>query len=341
MKLLTILILSFFFFSCSGSEIPEAAHEHEREKEDVHAQPDMQTENMLTGSPNCSPPNVKFDPNSQKFCGTADCLIEFAGYWWWTNYHYIGSPSYYWQNEQKQAYSPRNAWVDNEGIHLTVKKDDLGGGSEWMSSEVVAVFKGNKQTLAQTGYGTYLISAKIKSASSWTQLDRNVAFGVFTFDNATPSNSIRNKYRELDLAEVSKWGVPPCSNALIPKLCEGNAQFTLQPWDALADAKNIHRYAIADGVNEITLVMIWNGANQPVTFSQYNGLYNLNNLPSSANNSFTTTADQNPFIPDNGCQLVHLNLWMGNYGEGGPKHPGPSNGQTQHVVVTNFQYAGK
>ncbi|MEZ4821534.1 MAG: hypothetical protein R2942_03620 [Ignavibacteria bacterium] len=28
--------------------------------------------------------------------------------------------------ESGQAWSPRNAYVDSEGLHLTVKKDDLG-----------------------------------------------------------------------------------------------------------------------------------------------------------------------------------------------------------------------
>jgi hypothetical protein len=86
--------------------------------------------------------------------------------------------------------------------------------------------------------------------------------------------------------------------------------------------------------------MEWTGGNKEVTFKQYNGLYNLTNLPSAPAYKWTTDSDQNKFIPIDQCQLFHMNLWMGNYKEKGQDtdHPGPSNGQDQEVVVTNFQY---
>ncbi|MEZ4689082.1 MAG: hypothetical protein R3A12_02450 [Ignavibacteria bacterium] len=42
------------------------------------------------------------------------------------------------------------------------------------------------------------------------KLDKNVAFGLFTFQNDKQVH--RRIYRELDLAEISRWGTPPSSN---------------------------------------------------------------------------------------------------------------------------------
>jgi len=330
MKTLTFLFLpvvtlfAFFIFSCGGSD--DFVHEETG---------DMYPESMLSNA-NCQAPNTKLDVNvNRKFCGNDECLISFAGYRWWTNYMYRGDP--YWFYNNGQAWSPRNAYVDGEGLHLMVKKDDLGGGSTWCASEVVLLYEGTGNKIANIDYGSYLVSAKVKSSSSWATLDRNVAFGVFTYEPEKTGNSY-NPNRELDLAEITKWGVPPASNVIDPRLATGNAQFTLQDWEQ--DKNNIHRYSIGEGVTEITLVMKWTAPNKPVTFYQYNGKYTLDNLPSSATYSWTTDASQNKFIMADGCQRFHMNLWMGNFKETDNKgtHPGPSNNQPQEIVVTNFQY---
>lgn len=337
MKNFLFLFIASLFLSCGGSDDVDERFASQAETiyapaERTNDDGEPDEDNVLSRG-NCTPPNLKLDVNvNRKYCGTDDCLIQFAGYWWWTNYQYTGPPNWFWN--QGQAWSPRNAFVDSEGLHLRVRKDDLGGGIDWMASEVVAVFKSDKKTLASTGYGTYLVSARIKSAPSWDKLDKNVAFGLFTFQN-DKSGPSQNPYREIDLAEISRWGTPPCSNVSDKRLCIGNAQFAVQEWDKLQS--NVQRYSIADGVKEITLVMKWTAAKKPVSFAQYNGIYTLDNLPASPNNKYTTTAEQNNFIPDDACQLFHMNLWMGNYGQG-DKHPGPSNNVEQEVVVTNFQY---
>ena len=341
---IVLLLVSAIFISCGGSDTAGDAHTGEKIKPDVHAKPDQygqteQTEqSMLMGKPNCPQPNLKLDVAlNKKFCGTDECLVDFAGYTWWTNFHFRGTSSWWWSNDQGTSFSPRNAFVSGDGLHLKVAKDDLGGGSEWMSAEVVALYKSGSRELVNFSYGTYLVSAKILTGDGWAELDKNVAFGVFTYDNDTKSSGL-NERRELDLAEISKWGGP--ENVLDPVLKSGNAQFAIQPWAALPQTKNVHRYTIDNNVKELTLVMIWNGPNQPVTFKQFNGSYNLNNLPSNPNHTWTTTSEQNPYIPDNSCQKFHINFWMGNYGQGA-KHPGPSNNKTQEVVVTNFVYQPK
>jgi hypothetical protein len=349
-----ILFCGLIYLSCGGSDRPSDAQRNGDETIDqpirnTRPQPMNDTvythDNMLTSS-GCQPPNLQLDKALNiKFCQNQneDCLIDFAGYRWWTNYHFVGANNgYWWDNNQKQSYAPNNAWIGSDNnMHIAVKRVNLGGGEEWMSGEVVAVFKQGTKQLVNFGYGTYLVAARLVSGSSdFASLDRNVAFGVFTYQYG--SSPIPNPYRELDLAEISKWGTPPCKNAANSRLCVGNAQFAIQDWNA--DTANVQRYYIDGGVKELTLVMVWKGANQPVTFKQYNGLYNLNNLPSRPNNSYTTKDSQNKFIPDDGCQLFHMNMWMGNYGgdeQVNGKHPGPSNGQTQEVAITNFQYTQK
>lgn len=329
MKKLTSLLFSFLFvsflvvfiISCGGSEEFETTS-------------DMYPESMVSNT-NCAPPNLKLDVAiNRKFCGSDDCLLSFAGYRWWTNYQFTGPPNYFWNNGS--GWSPRNVFVDGEGLHLMVKQDDLGDGMKWRSAEVCLVYEGTGTKLANMDYGTYLVSARIKSSATFDLLDKNVAFGLFTYEKDKTGDSY-NPARELDLAEVSRWGVPPASNtdSKYPFLATGSSQFALQDWTAPG---NVHRYDIPS-VKEITLVMYWPGPKQQVEFRQYNGIYTIENLPpeSQATNKWKTAASQNNYIPADGCQRWHMNLWMGNFGQG-KDHPGPSNGQNQEVVVTNFQY---
>jgi hypothetical protein len=255
------------------------------------------------------------------------CLLSFAGFKWWTSCEFFSSSGFWNANN---VWSPRNASVDGEGLHLFVRKDNVGQGERFMAGEVVALFN-DDGTAAALSYGTYLVTARVKTAASWDKLDPNVAFGVFTYERERGGDT-NNPGRELDLAEISHWGTK-CNG--IPALCVGNSQFTLQIWDALPE--NLHRYTIANNVNEVTLVMEWVGANQPVTFKQYDGSFTLTTLPANPNNQWTTSVAQNPFAPANGCQRFHLNLWMGNYLDNKEKGFNNPPEAPQEVVITNFQ----
>jgi hypothetical protein len=278
----------------------------------------------------CAAPNFAPVPAQ---CGTASCLVTFAGYQWWTEYNYFPPPTYFYNNNN--AWAPKNVTVDAEGLHLFVRQQDLGAGLQWAAGEATTALNLDG-SVANLGYGTYLVTAKVKTASSWSALDPNVAFGAFTYErNRTGTAS--NPGRELDLAEVSRWGHASGTTCRISprELCPGNSQFTIQNWDAQAD--NLHRYTINE-VGTITLVMKWTGANQPVTFSQYDGAYTLDTVGAATPaNTWTTAANQNQFIPADGCQQFHLNLWMGNFTDARNGYNPPPNG-VQEVVVTNFQY---
>lgn len=293
-------------------------------------------------------------------CSTPNCLINFKGYQWWTSYDYFGPPfpqqSYFW-NANNQ-WSPKNAFVDSAGLHLRIQTQDTGGGPKPSAAEVVAMFNADGSQ-ANLGYGVYLVVAQVTSAASWDKLDPNAAFGAFTYERVGTSGAgtgdANNPYRELDLAEISHWGYagptlppsppnslpPSCVTAggkplLDPRLCTGNSQFTLQIWDKAPD--NLHRYSISPGINTVTLVMIWPGANQPVTFRQYDGAYTLASLPVNPTNAWTTSTTDNPFIPATACERFHLNFWQGNFPDAAGGFNPPPATIPQEVVVTDFEF---
>jgi len=301
--------------------------------------PDEEPEQILLTSSqatrtngSCPMPNLTGAPKGGEFCNPSSCLVDFAGYKWWTQYHFDPDNGWYYNGGLKTTFAPQNVSVDSEGLHLRITRQNLGGGSQWTGAEAVAVQNADGSQ-ANLGFGTYLVSMRIKSAPSWSQLDPNVALGLFTYQK-DKSNDENNPYRELDLAEISKWG-NPCS--ALPWVCAmgGNAQFALQIYDR--NRLNVHRYTTADNVKEITLVMEWTDAHQPVTFKQYNGLFTLENLPPTPDNVFTSSEDVNQFVPDSDCQRFHMNFWLGKFGNW-DLNPGPSNGQPQEAVITNFQY---
>jgi hypothetical protein len=282
-----------------------------------------------------SPSNYEApDDSGKKRCDTSDCLVTFSGsdYKWWTHYHknpYNGG--------LKTIFAPRNVTVDKDGLHLFAREVDVDGNgqSKWAGAEAVATQNADGSR-ADFGFGTYLVAARVKTSSSWDGLDKNVAFGIFTFQREN-SGDTNNPQRELDLAEISHWGVPPCGG-LNPKLCSGNAQFALQLWDKGGSSlPNVDRYTIASSVNEVTLVMIWTGAKTPVTFRQYNGLHDLDTLPAQPKHEWITPSARNDFVPDNGCQQFHLNMWMGNFADQTDGLNAPP-ATAQEVVVTKFQY---
>jgi hypothetical protein len=242
------------------------------------------------------------------------------------------------------AFAPKHVYVQNngmpdDGLHLKMAKIDLGGGPVPAGAEAVLMFKPDGSD-ANLGYGDYLVTAKYRY---WPDLDPNAAFGVFTCERLGNggTGSASNPNRELDLAEISRWGwdhagtCPFTGNRVL--LCKGNAQFALQIWDQ--DPNNLQRYTLTDGsfsYDTITLVMKWHGANQPVTFQQYYGAFTLDTLPNSPTNAFTSSDSQNRFVPATNCERFHLNLWFGNY-EDGPNHPPPRT-LPQEVLVTHFEF---
>lgn len=233
-------------------------------------------------------------------CNTENCLIEFDGYWWWTNYPFNISNTGYWFNGEQ--WDPRLAFVDDDGLHLQMKQTQLPNGPmQWSSIEVLLWGQTANNPNGSTpptrfypGFGTYLVAAAT-AGSFGNNLANNACFGAFTY-RFDADNSQTNSHHELDMIECSRWG-----NLSDPT----NAQFTLQPWEPQG---NVHRITLQD-TGEITIVLQWNEAAQPVTYSVYYGIYDLDNLPSAPDITWTTSSSQNTYIPTDACQTVHLNLW--------------------------------
>jgi hypothetical protein len=64
-------------------------------------------------------------------CDTPDCLLDFKKYKWWTSFNFRGASfkdkSYYWNDDLKNPFAPKNAFVDACGLHLTIQNRGLGG----------------------------------------------------------------------------------------------------------------------------------------------------------------------------------------------------------------------
>lgn len=280
-------------------------------------------------------------------CDTPNCLVEFGGYQWWTAFQYKGNGSYfpggtyYYNDGLRTIFAPQNVFVTDRGMHLQIAPQELGGGYVVAGAEAVLMFHSDG-TPANLGYGTYLVS--VHASSSFAALDANAVFAAYTYErvgNGTWPSGGLNGWRELDLAEISRWGwnqtgTCPYVGPVDSRLCTGNAQYTLQPSDPVP---NLHRYKITPNVNDITLVMEWFGEKMPVRFRQFDGTYTLSSLSrATAQNTWTTSADQDQYIPATFCERFHLNMWLGNYAEGAGDPNPPTKVLPYEVVVTNFQF---
>jgi hypothetical protein len=297
--------------------------------------------------------NINHCPNAP------NCLVSFAGYQWWTAYQFP-----FFNGGLQTPFAPEHASIGADGkLHLKVNNDiNLGAGAVWAGGEAVLMFNADG-TEANLGYGDYLVQLELVSPAPntpWNALDPNVAFGVFTYENPA-TGAATNPNREIDLAEISRWGWNHKNPATCPirgtngnfpndVLCQGDVQFALQQVPQ-AGKESVRRYDI-ESSSIVTLVMRWHDGNAPVTFEKFAGAYTLSNLPTAhalpwdgplnpPGTSFMTTspANLNKFIPPHtatSCERFHLNFWMGNYSAGQNPNPPPS--APQEAIVLNFQF---
>jgi hypothetical protein len=297
------------------------------------------------------------------------CLLTFSNFQWWTAFNFAGpyfNNAYYYNDGLKTIFAPEHVFVDGQGLHLVVDHDiNIGIPNQaipWTGAEAVAMFDtgGNEVNF---GYGDYLVA--IKSAPALGAIDPNVAVGMFTYERYGSFNSVPfptwggsdNPNREMDLAEISRWGwnqtTGSCPNSGLNGLfntsilCKGSAQFATQlvPKSAIS----VQRYDIGLNINEITLVLQWREGE--VKFLKFDGAFTLSNLPQSpARHTLTwttptpllatqyfqvaTPAALRPFIstvvspsnssytprPTKSCARFHLNFWLGYFQ--GPRQGG-------------------
>ncbi len=265
-------------------------------------------------------------------------FVKFDGYDWSNDYRLnLAGTGWY---SSGQQWAPQNAFGNSDGLHLILKSATVDQKYTAMSSgELDLVGKGGRPF--NPGYGTYLVAANTKGGFNNLANNQTVVFGAFTYQKDADPSQI-NTQHELDMIEASRFGTPPDG-----WIGQGttNAQFTIQPYthapglDSLYENVNVHRITL-DNSDNITLTMVWKGQNQPVTFSAYYGIHDLDQVKSMAPAiTWTTsggsdpTAGQNPLIPDSAQQTVHLNLWRQ------PQSPGlPANFEAE-ATIKKFQYS--
>ncbi|HZZ60367.1 MAG TPA: hypothetical protein VFE63_04225 [Roseiarcus sp.] len=291
-------------------------------------------------------------------CKGTGCLVEFKNHKWWTAFTFNKTEGYY-NGGLGTTFAPEHVAIIPDGMTLTMAKD-WKNNTEWAGAEAVLMFK-KDGSQANYGYGDYLVTAELVAPpqANWTDYDPNVAFGLFTYERPA-TGSVNNSAREIDLAEISRWGWNHTDPVTCPftgfngafdtaTLCKGNAQFALQ--DYTKKAGMVHRYDIgrnADGtiekIQEVTLVMRWRKGQ--VTFDKYHGKgLTLATLPATPDEEWVTPTsppakDLSAFVPAPKCQRFHINLWLGNYigKAAGAPHDGPTNKQDVTVLIKNFEF---
>ena len=286
-------------------------------------------------------------------CNGTGCLVNFNNYQWWTAFTYNPNfgPAVYYNGGLGTTFAPEQVVVDRQGdLHLRMVKD-WNNNTEWAGAEAVLMFRADG-TQANLGYGDYLVTAEIVKPrnATFATYDPNVALGMFTYERPATGSPQTNPAREIDLAEISRWGwnhvTPACPFTGFQgffdnmTLCQGNAQFALQ--DFTKQSGMVTRYDIGR-TNKITLVMRWRAGQ--VTFEKYNGIHKLDNLPTQEKFAWTTPPELTNFVPTPGCARFHINLWLGNFYDTNwvhwPQyHPnaGPTDGEEVEVVIRNFEF---
>jgi hypothetical protein len=331
------------------------------------------------------------------------CFVTFKGYQWWTTFNYVGqyyNNSFYYNGGLFTPFAPEHAYVDSDGLHLLINNDVWLGDPNnppntfpFTGGEVV-LMKDSSGNIVSLTYGDYLVTAKPVSSINFQTLDVNVALGMFTYERfGPPPNGAANcdgncgnfpwptfgpsanPSREIDLAEISRWGWDqttancpfnnrtPVNQFNLSVLCKGNAQFATQDFSQKADS--VQRYDIGSN-QEVTLVMRLK--KDSVEFLKFNGGgIHLDKLPNTPATSWSSPdplkipqGDQfkvsvpgglKNFIPvlnqandknsPTTCAQFHINFWLGNNipnlnsGQSNP-HPPPT--LKQHIIITNFQY---
>ncbi len=230
--------------------------------------------------------------SANEFCGP-NRILSFAGYDWRVKRKDLLSgpgPNYFSDNEE-------DVWVDSNGLHLTINNRY----GNWYCTEVILQ--------ASLGYGTYIIS----TSGRVDEIDPNMVFGIFTWDDHAPEIN----YREMDI-ELSRWGNPEDPT---------NAQYVVQPY-TLPGHLNRFFIDLSDKTDDLTHYMNW----QPgvVEFKTYYGNHTTAPPENQLVHQWTFTGE---YVRVPGDENIRINFWLFN-------GIAPESGSGDEIVVTNFLFQG-
>ncbi|MHC1605518.1 MAG: glycoside hydrolase family 16 protein [Candidatus Methanofastidiosia archaeon] len=214
--------------------------------------------------------------------------IEFSGYTWFVKYSEARV------GPQNNIFSNRGSdiWVDEIGrLHMTLQyREDT-----WYCTEVY--------TEQSFGYGTYVFYLD----SRIDHLDKNVVFGLFTYDEKK-----KNNHTEIDI-EFAKWG----------KEHGDSAQFVVQPGHIEG---NIHSFSPVQWSEFSTHLFYWTP--YAISFQSIGGHYA--HAPTKEY-LIASWKYQGEYIPPEGKEKVRINLYM-------LEDTPPSNGKSVEVIINKFEF---
>ncbi|MFH1653749.1 MAG: hypothetical protein ABIE74_06800 [Pseudomonadota bacterium] len=187
-----------------------------------------------------------------------------------------------------------NVWMDDLGkLHIKITQKD----GEWYCAHL--------SSFTSFGYGTYIF----KISASIDQLDKNIVFGLFTWDDNPDYNN-----REIDI-EFSKWGI------------ENNdiGQYVVQPSTIQGHIKRFPVILPSNSEESIHTIE-WRASS--VIFESKQG-----NDPNSSNTN-DLIAQWKYFgtdVPPKGEEKVGIILWLLN------ELP-PSDGLETEIIIEDFQF---
>lgn len=216
--------------------------------------------------------------------------IDFSGYEWYIKAadEVMGPGNNYFSN------SKDNVWVDDDGnLHMKI----INKEGKWICSEIVCA--------ESLGYGKYVFNVD----SRLDKLDKNVVFGMFTYDLQDKDG--KNHNREIDI-EFSKWG----------KEDSENSQFVIQPYEK---KDNLYRFDTELTGSCTAHVIDWN--ENYIEFSSHHGFdYKAGKELEIARRKY-----EGNYVPDHKYENIRVNLYLFN-------GKSPSDNKEVEIVIKEFNF---
>jgi hypothetical protein len=239
------------------------------------------------------PPEIEGQQFPKAIADRGTRRIEFSGLQWSAKEAlWDPGPNYF-------SASPKNVWVDDQGLHLKITRVN----GRWLCPEVIS-----EQTF---GYGRYIWTV----AGRVDQLNENVVFALFTYDLVTPQPN----HGEIDI-EFSRWG---------NRGSAANAQYVVQPY---TEPGSLHRFGTQLPEEITTHILEWGP--EAIRFQTLRGDYPTAPDASDILHAWDYPPSQvrsHATVPQALAGNARMNLWLS---KGIP----PSDRNEVEVVIRRFTF---